>query len=194
MGAPTLYWGSASLALDQLGEYQYQRRAHRNIGRSDAGVSETVIQEVYDEITLGVEDMSSQAMRDALEVWWSHAVQGKSFGFAFDSGEKVDTTLTATAAVGATSCAVTSASGITIGKRYWLRDADGVNQDIVTVSNVVTLTVTFAPALIYAHVAGTIFRSMDYFPALEAVDDDLPIVEKPGLTWSLRHTAREVKT
>lgn len=195
MGSPTLYWGSQSVAIEWPLQWSNRRERQANVNRADSGVSETVLEDIYDAFTIAVDSFDSQSVLDKLIAWWAYAAQGNSYSFALDSADKVDTTITGNVSAGGTSVVVTSATGITIGNRYRLRDAVGVGfaEEIVTVSNVVGTTITIG-ALIYAHSAGALFRSIDYYPALETLDDAFPVSENPGLTWSMQHNCREART
>lgn len=73
--------------------------------------------------------------------------------------DSVDTTLSGAAAQGATSVSVTSATGITAGRRYLLGGAEADGGEVVLVRSVSGTTITLARALQYARASGTAFAS-----------------------------------
>lgn len=73
--------------------------------------------------------------------------------------DAVNTTLSATAAAGATSVSVTSATGVTAGRRYLLGGAEGAGGERVLVASVSGTTVTLARPLAAARASGATFQS-----------------------------------
>lgn len=192
-----LYWGTASLTLEEPSTWDARRVVAKDQMRADSGQSETSVRERFDRVRFSVENFATQAWRDALEAWWSYAQGGGSWGLAFDSADKVDTTLNASAIVGATSLTVASGTGIVAGRRYKIRDADGRYQEIVTVGGGYTpgsTTVPITSGLIYARSSGAIFRTVEYYPAMESEETEFPVVQNQGITWTLAHVAREYKS
>jgi len=73
--------------------------------------------------------------------------------------DAVNTTLAAAAAAGATSVSVTSATGVTAGRRYLLGGAEGAGGERVIVASVSGTTVTLARPLAAARASGAAFQS-----------------------------------
>lgn len=73
--------------------------------------------------------------------------------------DSVNTTLSGSAAQGATSVAVTSATGITAGRRYLLGGAEADGGEVVLVRAVSGTTITLARALQYARGSGVSLAS-----------------------------------
>lgn len=199
MADPRITWDSGTHTLDLEGLSLYEpspQEARRSRVFADSGVSETSIIETFDRLVFGIENFDSQTIFDGLYKWWAWAKQGKSYTFAFDSADVVDTALSSGISAGATSMTLDSVTGVTAGSRYKLIETDGLETEIITVasgwggSNPVTLDTGTA----YAYNAAAVFRSVDYFPALESEDSVFPVTENPGNTWTLRHRAREYKS
>lgn len=72
--------------------------------------------------------------------------------------DSVDTTLAAAAAAGATSLAVTSATGIVEGRQYRIAASTSGPAEWVRVRSISGTTLTIAPALTRAHAAGAAFQ------------------------------------
>lgn len=196
MGSPAIYWGASGVVtLDGVTTWDDRRARIADVHRADSGLSETAVRERYDRLRFGVEAFSDLSTYDALVAWWSHAEQGKPFGVALDSADRVDTTLSASAVAGATSITVTSGTGIVAGRRYKIRDADGRNEEIVTVGGgyVSGTTVPLAAGLVYARASGAILRSVDWFPSMETEDDAFPVVNAFGLFYALDASCREYR-
>lgn len=68
--------------------------------------------------------------------------------------DAVNTTLTAGVALGASTLAVTSAAGLTVGRRYLLGGAESVGGEMVTVRSVASLVVTLVRPLRAAQATG----------------------------------------
>jgi hypothetical protein len=136
----------------------------RTVNRSITGVSEIIaLPRVDIDVTMSFRIIDSILLRYQFDNWWQWAQRGSAWTFAADSAKVVDTTTTANAAAGATSVAVTSATGITIGQTYKLMT--GPYYQLVTVTNVVSLTIT-VNSLDTAFVSGAVFRDQYYFRGL----------------------------
>lgn len=72
--------------------------------------------------------------------------------------DAVNTTLSASAAAGATSLSVTSATGITAGRRYLVGGAETAGGEVVLVASVSGTTVTLQRALVSARASGATFQ------------------------------------
>lgn len=194
MASPRITWNGNNLDLEDLSDYRATRGKKAITSRADNGQSYTYIHETFDVVEVGIDSFNSTATRNALVAWWAWASQGKVYSFALDAAKTVNTTLSTSPAVGATSFNVNSTSGITANRPYLVRDTDGIEEEVVIVSSVSSSTVNFnTTPLKFAYTAGATFRDPDYFPKLETVDESFPVVENPGLTYTLRHTAREYK-
>lgn len=72
--------------------------------------------------------------------------------------DSVNTTLSSAAAVGATSIAVTSATGIVVGRRYLVGGAEATGGESVLVSSISGTTLTLARPLSRAKASGAAFQ------------------------------------
>lgn len=194
MASPRITWNGNNLDLEDLSDYRSSRGKNAITSRAENGQSYTYVHEAFDIVEVGIDSFNSTATRNALVAWWAWASQGKSYSFALDSARTVNTTLSGGASAGATSCTVNSTAGVAANRTYLIRDTDGIEEEVVVVSSVSSSTVTFSTTpLKYAYSTGATFRDPDYFPKLESVDEAFPVIENPGLTFTLRHTAREYK-
>jgi hypothetical protein len=91
--------------------------------------------------------------------------------------------------------AVALEHGITVGDLYILREANGFEEEIVVVDGVNGTTIELRDPLLYTYGTGDIFRSTDYYPALEVVDRRRrPFGEGPAFRVDFDVTAREYVT
>lgn len=195
MGNPTITWDGNTLTLEDLDTYEYRRVFDREIVRSESGVSEVSVREAYDEVRLEMTSFDEESTRDEIVAWWSWAAGGNAYSFALDSDDTVNTTISTDANSGSSSLTVNDTTGIASGSRYLLREADGWTEEVVTVSTTPSgSTVTLSSNTNHTFSSGATLKSVDYFPSVESDDDQLPVVENPGLTWTFSHTFRERKS
>lgn len=162
---------------------------------SGGGVVNTNLRHTFDAVRLALDNFSDADFYYGMLAWWSWAVQGKQFAFALDSADKVDTTLAASAGVGAVTLTVLHDAGFTNGRRYRIRRIGEPEQEFFTLTSHSsgspndTLTI---PALKYSYPSGAIVRSVDYWPSMiyEGAPE-FPVMENPGLTYSLSMKLRE---
>ena len=128
----------------------------------------------------GVADDTRKRQLRQLSQW---AQAGNSFNFARDRNKVVNTTLSADAAAGASTVSVISATGITIGDEYIIRDA--TYAELIKVANVVSTTITLTEPLNFALDSGSRFRYAEYWPARLAPGANL-IVERPPLHFGVQ--------
>lgn len=190
-----LGYDGKTLTLEDPSDFRVRRRTRSNRVEADSGQSEVSVTEYYDEIFLGIDFFDDAAVEAALHDWWGWAGAGGVYSLAIDHADVVNTTLASSATAGDASVEVTSATGITAGRRYKIIDADGAYQEIVKVADGYGggTTVTLDGTLKVDRAAGAIFRSRDYYPSLESLDDQQPWTENPNLTWTLQHSCRESK-
>lgn len=199
MGVPTIYYDTSKTVVfsESLSGYEYRRVVDVSDVRSRGGVTERDVRNAYDAVSIGLATWAGTSLYDQLVRWWAWASRGKSWALAIDADDRVDTTLGAGASAGATSLTVASATGITAGRRYRVRAVDGLTEEIVTVDAGYGggTTVALAAALGYAYASGAIFRSVDYFPALE-VDGvtEQPFALRETIYYSFAVTAREYRS
>jgi hypothetical protein len=86
-------------------------------------------------------------------------ISGAVFTSPTPTLDSVNTTTSATLAAGATSVTVTSATGITAGRRYLLAGGDTAGGESVLVSAIASTTVTFARPVTAARASGVTFAS-----------------------------------
>lgn len=195
MAPPRIVWNTNNVIdLEDLSDYRSARSKSSITSRAENGQSFTYIHETFDFVEFGIDSFNSTATKNALVGWWAWASQGKPYSFALDGARTVNTTLSASVAAGATGCSVNSTAGILNGRAYLLRDADGIEEEVVIVSSVGSTNVSFSTTpLKFSYAMGATFRDPDYFPKLESVDESFPVTENPGMTYTLRHSAREYK-
>lgn len=83
---------------------------------------------------------------------------GGSLGTGTGSVDSVNTTLSSAASAGATSLTVTSASGITVGRRYLVGGAEESGGEWVTVASIASTTITLARPLVRAQASGAAYQ------------------------------------
>lgn len=105
--------------------------------------------------------VGADRLRIDFENFYQWACHGNDFVFTLDSAKTVNTTLTADAAAGANTFAVASATGIANGVYRLISDN---HYQIVTVTNVASLTVTIDETLNFDFLEGAFFRDRYYFP------------------------------
>lgn len=79
---------------------------------------------------------------------------GGSLGTGTGTVDTVNTTLTGAAAAGSTSATVTSASGITVGRRYLIGGTEETGGEWATVTAIASTTLTLARPLVRAQASG----------------------------------------
>ena len=95
--------------------------------------------------------------------------------------DAVSTTLSASADAGALSVTVTSATGITVGRRYLLAGSEDAGGEVVTVRSVASTTVTLARRLLSARASGVSFAS-------SRVSFALPAIASPERAYRVEYT------
>lgn len=178
--------------VDFLGspnEFQVDYNPPRNQGRSRSGHTETIITPRVDvRVSVLYRYITDTDLTRQLHQWFAWAINGNAWTYAHDSSEVVNTSLNGAVSAGASSVVVTSASGITAGKKYYI--ADGSNYQVVKVLSVVSTTITFATidTLNFAFASGSIFRSELYWSGILIGDSEFPITDigKPANFVSLK--------
>lgn len=95
--------------------------------------------------------------------------------------DSVNTTLSAGADAGALSVVVTSATGITVGRRYLLAGAEDAGGEVVTVRAISGTTVTLARRLMQTRASGVSFASA-------RVAFALPAIASPGRAYRVEYS------
>ena len=95
--------------------------------------------------------------------------------------DAVNTTIAASADAGALSVTVTSASGITVGRRYLLAGAEDAGGEVVTVRSISSTTITFARRILTARASGATFAS-------SRVTFALPALPSPDRAYRVEYT------
>lgn len=195
MANPQFIFNSITLDFPStnLSAYQPNPRVVAGIHASGGSVIESVINEIFTEVVIGLSDFDDAAFFRALRAWWSWAQQGKQYAFAIDSTDKVDKLLDATAASGQKVIPITSpTSGIVTGNFYLLRSADRTKEEIIEVDTIETdISATAIANLIFSYSNGDTFRSIDYFPKVKSLDQTFPVRENAVQTYTLNHRFRE---
>lgn len=125
----------------------------------------------------------SATIRTQLHNWWQWACRGGVWAIAFSSSRRVDTRLSAAAALGDTSITVADATGVIQGEIYKL--FHGPNYQLVRVTGISTNTLSLAETIdaTYGTVAGKcVFRDQHYFfGQIRDNQAPLPILDAPAL-------------
>lgn len=194
MSNPQIVFSGVTLAFPSLlNGYEHRRRSMRDVGVSTGSVVSTGLKSQYDWVRVQFSNFEDEAFEAKLWAWWSWAVRGKQYSFALDAAEVKDTVLNGSAAAGQKDVPMANTSGVTVGKRYIVREASGEEEELIEVASITTnVKVTAVDNLVYGYASGDLFRARDYFPKLISLDDDRPWVQ--GITtFSLDHVAREDK-
>lgn len=194
MGAPRIAWDGKTVDLEDLSAYDGRFRKRRVAVRSDSGVTRTSVLEAgLAWVEVEIEAFDDRTLFERLRAFEAWASRGKPFAFSFDAAKQSSTTLTASAAVGATSLTVASIVGFAAGDRIWLRSADGLSYEAATIAGAPSgSTLPLASGLAYAYAVADEVRHADYFPALELLEDQESIArEIPGNLFVFGFAARE---
>lgn len=192
MANPEFVFNAVTLAFPhQLTNYTGPKRIHdRSFNPSGGNIIEVVVHRSFFRIGIELARFDNEQFRHDLEAWWTWAGQGNQYAFAFDSADKIDTTLDAAAAAGQKVIPLTSTTSIVVGEKYRIREADDTEQEIIEVASIIAgVSVTAVNNLIFSYASADIFRSRDYFPKVKTADSEFPVTENPGPpTWNLQHT------
>lgn len=174
----------------------------RKQNRSASGKIETI--NMYGIQELGFEALFSTAIYYDLVAWWSWARQGKVFSLVLDSSKIGNTTLDGSApeSDGVTILLVDasafSANDICLIKtidsddEFEIVELDSVNDDSSAGSD----TVDAKASLKFTYTTGDIFKHLDYWPSLKALDKDFMPKKTGGLDTSnkyYRHTFKFIE-
>ncbi len=197
MGNSVITWNGKALNFPgPLTGYGPGRLSRVFSDMSDGGVHETSLRSSRDEIRIQLANFVDRAFKRNVRAWWAWARKGKTYAFALDVADQVDTTLDVAAASGQKVIPLTSTAGIVVGKEYIVRKAIGNEEEEVLVDIITAgVSVTVVKDLDYSYASGDIFRSVDYFPKVVRHKNQmmLPVVENTGLTFTLDHTMVEQK-
>lgn len=142
--------------------------------RIDVYVS--AVYETLCDAVLSSKGVSASTLRLQLENWWHWAQRGGIWDYAVDSTKKVRTFLASEQFETETVIEVNSVAGIQTGSRYVL--VDGVNYQMVTVTNISGLSLTVSPALDYHFAASSRFRDAYYWSGqIRDPEQDNPIID-----------------
>ena len=129
----------------------------RTVNVTLTGVVETIRRPRVDVmVRVGFRPSTSQRERVQVDNVWQYIQQGGSFRVIIDSDKTVSTTLSAQAAAGVLTFAVSNPSGITQGQTYAL--VGGPNYQAVIVDSVAGSNVTVRDALDFTFPSGSVFR------------------------------------
>lgn len=95
--------------------------------------------------------------------------------------DSTNTTLSASADAGALSVVVTSATGISVGRRYLVGGAEDAGGEVVTVRSISGTTITLARRLMQARASGVSFASA-------RVSFALPAIASPDRAYRVEYT------
>lgn len=189
MGLPRISYNSKNVDLPEdvsVMPWQLQQQGTQNRSVSGIGVEtlshriDVVVSAAWDMLVAsGVADTERKRQLRQLAQWIQ---AGSAFTFARDRDKTVNTTISADAAAGASSVVVASATGITIGDEYVLRDS--LRAETVKVSNISGTTITLAETLNFDFAAGARFRYAEYWPA-RAVPGTLVVRDVPPVQFSV---------
>jgi hypothetical protein len=193
MALPRIIFNSINLDFpEQLSDFKRPRVRRAGVNTSDGGVSETVRSGIWDELEIAVEMFATASFFDAWEAAWAWISRGKQFSYADDNAKTVNLSISNNESVGATVIELPNTTGIVTGQKYYLTSADFLNRETVTVQSISAgVSVTLTAGIKFAYSAGDGFRDRFFWPKLVTTDDASPMMENPGLTYSLLLHARE---
>lgn len=195
MANSLITWNGNALNFpNPLTGYRAISRSRRFVGMSDGKVHETSLRTTFDEVRVRLANFVDVDFEADLRAWWAWARAGNQYAFALDSADQVDTTLDGAAADLQKVIPLASTAGIVVGKKYLIRVAIGNDEEVVHVDTISAgISVTARDNLKYSYASGDIFRTRDFFPKVVAAprEADLPVIENPGLTFTLDHTMVE---
>lgn len=142
----------------------------------------------YD-LVIGSDGGSDRSLKAELYTFFSMAERNDiPWSFARDAGEVVLTEAEA-AAAGDTSVVVANPTGVTVGKRYVIRDE--YNIETVEVESVTGTTVNLTDGLTFDYQTCPRFRSEEFWPGLFLTGEPSPIIELPPLHYGLHWIFKE---
>jgi hypothetical protein len=195
MADPIIVWNGNTVTLQgQPTGFDDRPRTRGRITVSAGQVVRADIEAIHERARVVLAHFDDAELEAKLYDWWVWAAQGKVFAFAIDGSETASTTLDGAAASGQKVIPLTSTTGISIGKKYKIRRLIGHDQELVHVLGIVAdVSVTARDNLHNSYVATDIFRSRRYFPAMvrDPLQIDYPVIENPGLTYTLDVTMLE---
>jgi len=195
MANSQIVWDGNTLSFpNPLTGYDARRRTTRNLTFSHGGIPATSLRNLFDEVFVALERFTDETFRADLYAWWAWAARGKPYAFALDSTNKVDELFTTAVAAGGVFWNIGTTAGVNVGQRYLLRQVNGTNEEIIEVQAKGATSIIPTTNVKYSYAIGDIFRSRDYFPAVVSIDNDLPLTENPGITYTLNHRMREDQT
>ena len=193
MAAARIVWNANNLDFPEplLSDFVAKPHSNRAFAYSDGNVSSVALKSIFWEGRIVLDKFTDAQFEADLHAWFSWAVQGKQYSVARDSSDVVNTTLTQAQSAGDGVLKVASGTGITVGRRYLLRNVATREEEIVTVSAIAAPDVTLDGALWFPHEVGDVLRTQHYLPKVVSLDDDFPVVENKTLTWTFDHRFRE---
>lgn len=133
---------------------------------------------------------SNASMKRKLRNFFSLASSNTvTWTFATNSDETVLTKLSANVSAGATSVIVQSPVGITVGKRYVIRNEFDIA--VVEVDSITGVVVELTNPIPFNFTGCTRFRSEEFWSGIFIIDQD-PVVELPPLHYGIRWQFREL--
>lgn len=145
------------------------------------GVAVTVLHDAYSVYELELRSFGPSVdatFFSGMTAWWSHAAAGGEWKFLFDSGDYLDTTMSAST-IGATTFSVTSTSTLAVNDWIFLEDANDHGKfESAKVSNISASTITVVGSLSRGYASGSTVRHMEYFPACLVLGTEVPFKER----------------
>jgi len=171
MGDPRITYNSINLDL-KMGRTGLNQVMKQNYNMNESGSGKIEVINMYGRFDYKFNCYFSQSVWYTLWAWWSWARQGKTFSFALDSDNVLNTTLDSTAAASQKVVPVVSTTGAVAGDVFFLRaeDADDEFELIVVDSVDAGVSITSTTDLIYSYQTSDTCRHKDYFPSVVTLD------------------------
>ncbi len=172
---------------EELSDWTEPDDAERSTLVSEGGVVASYFQHSFGKLMVDITRMPrNAAFEDAIHAAWGWLKRGGEFAFAFDSADKVSSTVRVATAVNATVIPVVSSSSFVNGQPYLIESIYGgyATQRFVVSNKDVSLSpsLTADRNMIYPYVVGDVVRSRRYFPECVTLQTKSPIRENPGDT------------
>jgi len=137
MANPRIVWNGVTLDFPgPLTGYGSRLSGDRGMDRSDGVVHATSTRSSFRKVRMQLAPFQDITFWEALQAWWSWAVQGKQYSFALDSADVVDLLTSGAAAAGQKDIPIASTASIVAGRKYRIRSTTGHEEEVIQVDTI----------------------------------------------------------
>jgi len=132
----------------------------------------------------GIRRFVDKALFGALTEWVGHVLEGGKFSFAYDSGKKFSSTLSAQVNQGSNEIfTVATPSAVAVDDWIWLRHPTLTTRFAAAAATAVDTgakKITLGHNLKRTFPSGSIVTHLDYIPLAVILEDESPLLERPA--------------